>query len=41
MVIHSEGYVNHNYDSLMQHMASDYFDNSPVLQEPIWNASIF
>lgn len=24
-----EGYVHHNYDFLMQHMASDYFDNSP------------
>lgn len=24
-----EGYVHHNYDFLMEHMASDYFDNSP------------
>lgn len=24
-----EGYVRHNYDFLMKHMASDYFDNSP------------
>ena len=25
----TEGYVHHNYDFLLQHMASDYFDNSP------------
>ena len=24
-----EGYVRHNYDFLMEHMAADYFDNSP------------
>ena len=24
-----EGYVHHNYDFLMEHMAMDYFDNSP------------
>ena len=24
-----EGYVHHNYDFLMEHMAADYFDNSP------------
>ena len=24
-----EGYVHHNYDFLMDHMAADYFDNSP------------
>ena len=24
-----EGYVRHNYDFLMNHMAGDYFDNSP------------
>ena len=24
-----EGYVHHNYDSLMEHMAADYYDNSP------------
>lgn len=24
-----EGYVHHNYDFLMEHMAEDYFDNSP------------
>ena len=25
----NEGYVHHNYDFLMEHMAADYFDNSP------------
>ena len=24
-----EGYVHHNYDFLMEHMAANYFDNSP------------
>ena len=24
-----EGYVHHNYDFLMEHMAADYYDNSP------------
>ncbi|MDE5777739.1 MAG: ester cyclase [Lachnospiraceae bacterium] len=24
-----EGYVHHNYDFLMENMATDYFDNSP------------
>ena len=24
-----EGYVHHNYDFLMEHLAADYFDNSP------------
>ena len=24
-----EGYVHHNYDFLMDHMAANYFDNSP------------
>ncbi len=24
-----EGYVHHNYGFLMEHMAADYFDNSP------------
>ena len=24
-----EGYVHHNYDFLIEHMATDYFDNSP------------
>lgn len=24
-----EGYVNHNYDFLMENMADDYYDNSP------------
>ena len=24
-----EGYVNHNYDFLLSHMAPDYYDNSP------------
>ena len=24
-----EGYVHHNYDFLMEHMAADYFDHSP------------
>ena len=24
-----EGYVHHNYDFLMEHMADNYFDNSP------------
>ena len=25
----TEGYVHHNYDFLMEHMAADYYDNSP------------
>jgi len=25
----TEGYVRHNYDFLMEHMATNYFDNSP------------
>ena len=24
-----EGYIHHNYDFLMEHMAANYFDNSP------------
>ena len=24
-----EGYVRHNYDFLMEHMATDYYDHSP------------
>ena len=33
-----EGYVHHNYDFLMDHMAADYFATVLVLQERIWSA---